>query len=150
MDLNYYKRYYCSDIENVENYQKAKKDNFIGWECHHRREAEFSRKELIALGMYYNISSEELIFLTRAEHNKLHKKGNSYMLGKHHTEEAKRKMREKAKGRLHTEETKKKIGEANKGNTAIKDRHWYNNGKINIMAYECPEGFTPGRIPWKK
>ena len=140
----------CKDYKNIENYEKAKADNFKGWDCHHRREAEFSRKELIALGMYYKVSSEELIFLTRAEHNKLHKKGNSYMLGKHHTEEAKRKMREKAKGRLHTEETKKKIGEANKGNAAIKDRHWYNNGKINIMAYECPEGFTPGRIPWKK
>ena len=140
----------CKDYKNIENYEKAKADNFKGWDCHHRREAEFSRKELIALGMYYNVSSEELIFLTRAEHNKLHKKGNSYMLGKHHTEEAKRKMREKAKGRLHTEETKKKIGEANKGNTAIKDRHWYNNGKINIMAYECQDGFVPGRISWKK
>ena len=23
---------------------------------------------------------------------------------------------------------------------------WYNNGKINIMAKECPEGFVPGRL----
>ena len=29
MDLKYYKRYYCKDIENVENFDKAKADNFV-------------------------------------------------------------------------------------------------------------------------
>ena len=57
------------------------------------------------------------------------KKGNKYALGYHHTEEA-----------------KKKNMEAHKGNTATKGKHWYNNGKISIMAKECPPGFVPGRI----
>ena len=27
---------YCKDYENIENYEKAKADNFVGWDCHHR------------------------------------------------------------------------------------------------------------------
>ena len=154
---------YCKDYENIEKYDKALADNFVGWHCHHRREAEFSRKELIALGMYYNRPAEELVFLTRAEHTRLHKKGNSYMLGKHHTtetknkiaemhkgmhasEETKKKMAESRKGKRHSEECKKKIGETKKGNTYVRGRHWYNNGKENKYCYECPDGFTPGML----
>lgn len=159
---------YCKNIENVENYEKALADNFKGWNCHHRREANFSRKELIALGMYYNVSSEELIFLTIAEHNKLHKKGNTYFLGKHHSEESKNKLSEAHKGKQagennpmygkhHTLLSIRKISEANKGkklseehkkklSKMVKGKHWYNNGKISIRRYECPDGFTPGRL----
>ena len=43
-------------------------------------------------------------------------------------------------GKHFTEESKKKMSDAKKG------KHWYNNGKINIMSKECPEGFTPGRL----
>lgn len=40
----------------------------------------------------------------------------------------------------------------NKGLTGLKGhktnngKHWYNNGEISTFAYECPEGFVPGRI----
>ena len=77
--------YYCDDIENVENYEKAKADNFIGWDCHHRLEThnsdgkrrivDISYKELIALGVYWHRPSSELIFLMRKEHLYLHNKG---------------------------------------------------------------------------
>ena len=180
---------YCKDYENIENYEKAKADNFKNWDCHHRREAEFSRKELIALDMYYNVSSEELIFLTRAEHTKLHMKGNNYRLGKHlseehkkklseankgkyagennpmygktHTEETRKKLSEALKGKSKSEETRKKMSDAKKGKYAseetrkklseahkgkMKGTRWYSNGKINIRAKECPDGFTPGRL----
>ena len=120
--------FYCKDYENIENYEKAKADNFKGWDCHHRREAEFSRKELIALGIYYNVSSEELVFLTRAEHNKLHKEGKPL------PDDAKKKISETLKGKL--------VGE----NNPAYGRHWYNNGKENKYCYECPDGFTPGRL----
>ena len=128
MDLNYYKRY-CSDIENVENYQKAKADNFKGWECHHRlethnsdgerRDEDISQKELIALGMYYHRPASELIFLTSREHY-IYRKGKytgekNPMYGKHHSEEAKNKMVESHKGKHHSEESKKKNAEAHKG-----------------------------------
>lgn len=66
--------------------------------------------------------------------------------GKHHSEESKKKMSEMNKGKPKSEEHKNKLSEANKGNTYVKGTHWFNNGKINTMANECPPGFVTGRI----
>lgn len=117
---------YCDNIENVENYEKAKADDFKGWNIHHRLEThnsdgkrrivDITRKELIALDMYYHRPTEELIFLTKAEHKSLHQKGKpSANKGKKFSEETKRKMSEAKKGKHHSEETKKKISAALKG-----------------------------------
>lgn len=128
---------YCDNIENVENYDKALADNFEGWECHHRLEThnsdgerrlvDITHKELIALGMYCHRPSEELIFLTRKEHNYLHHKG------KNHSKEVKRRMSESKKGELNPS-----FG-----------THWFNNGTKNIKSKTCPEGFVPGRLKRK-
>ena len=188
---------YCKEPEKIENYEKAKKDNFKGWECHHRlethnsdgerRPVDITHKELKALRMYYNRPPEELIFLTLKEHS-VFKKGKpksdetrrrmaesrkgkytgekSSFYGRHHTEESKRRNAEAHKGKKRSEETrrkmkgnknalgckrseetKKKLSEAHKGkNTWTKGMRYYNNGKINVRAKECPEGFTPGRL----
>ena len=67
-----------SEYELIENYDKAKADNFRGWDCHHRLELHpdcslrFTRKSLQVLDLYYNRPANELIFLTRSEHAKLH------------------------------------------------------------------------------
>ena len=143
--------YFCKDYEKIENYQKAKADNFNGWDCHHRLETHNSdgerrlvyitRDELKALGMYYNRPSSELIFLTKSEHQFLHHKG------KKRSEKTKKKMSEAWDYDKHfNEETKKKMSEAMKGNTATKGMHWFNNGKINVMSKDCPPGFVPGRL----
>ena len=83
---------------------------------------------------------------SRNKNAKAHK-GNSYHLGKHHSGEAKMKMRESHKGEKNpnygkhfSEEHKNKLSAANRG------KRWFNNGKINTMSKECPPGFTPGRI----
>ena len=93
------------------------------------------------------------------------------MYGKHHSEEYKKKMSEANKGKYISEESKKKMSEARKGeknpnygkhfseehknklsevhkgkNIWTKGTRWYNNGKENIRAKECPEGFVPGRL----
>lgn len=153
--MAYYFKHYCKDYENIENYEKAKKDNFKGWHCHHRLEThnsdgerrlvDISQKELMALNMYYNRPAEELIFLTIREHNAFNKGKPGPNKGKCFSEETKNKMRESHKGKPspnkgkhHTTETKKTIAESQKG------RHWYHNGKINIRAYDCPDGFVPG------
>ena len=75
---------YCKEPEKIENFEKAKVDDFVGWHCHHRlqtwtsdgkrRAVDITAAELIALGMYYNRPADELIFLTESEHNSLHQK----------------------------------------------------------------------------
>ena len=163
---------FCKEPEKIENYEKAKADNFKGWHCHHRlethtpdgkrRDVDISHKELITLGLYYNRPPEELIFLTTREHN-AYKKGQPRSVetrrkiaeakkGKKLSEEHKKKIGEANKGnkyhlgKHHTEETRRRLREAAKGNTNTKDTHWYNNGKINTMAKECPPGFVPGQL----
>ena len=74
------------------------------------------------------------------------------MKGKKVSEETKNRMSAAKKenkyhlGKKHTDETKNKIGAAEKGNTYTKGMHWYNNGKINKLCYECPPGFIPGML----
>ena len=173
---------YCKEPEKIENYEKAKADNFKGWHCHHRlethtsdgerRPVDITVDELITLGMYYNRPASELIFLPASEHNaynkgkpksaetrkkmsdakknmseETRKKMAESRKGKHHSEETRRKMAESKKGKHHSEEHKKKLSEAAKGkNVWIKGTRWFNNGEINIRAYECPEGFVPGQL----
>ena len=108
--------------------------------------------------------------MTRSEHQFLHHKGkkrseearrriseaakgNKNALGCKRSEEARRKISEAKKGeknafygKHHSEESKKRIGAAQKGNKYHLGKHWYNNGKINIRAKECPPGFVPGRL----
>lgn len=140
--------HYCDNTEQIENYELAKADNFKGWHCHHRLEThtsdgekrlvDITKKELIALDMYYHRPAEELIFMPRAEHRRLHMKGkkcgpfsedHKKKLSDAHkgmtlSEETKRKLSETMKGSKHpmfgkhcSEETKKKISEALKGQT---------------------------------
>ena len=118
MKKSYYE-YYCDNIENIENFENAKKDDFKGWECHHRLEThtsdgerrlvDISTKELVALDMYYHRPSAELIFLTTAEHIRLHREG------KHLSEEMKKKLSAANKGKHHSAETKAKMSAVKKG-----------------------------------
>ena len=79
----YCKERYVKDgrIDLIENYELAVKDNFKGWEIHHRLElhpdgtVRFSRHSLIKLNLYYNRPSSELIWLTSSEHRRMHSKG---------------------------------------------------------------------------
>ena len=146
----HYFQNYCKDYENIENYKKAKADNFKCWQCHHRLEThnsdgerrlvDITVDELKALDVYYNRPASELVFLTSSEHIILHQKG------KHPSEETRKKLRETMKGKPVSEETRKKLREAAKGNTNTKGMHWFNNGKINKVCYECPPGFVPGML----
>ena len=111
----YAKKYCNEDISLIENYDKAIIDSNQTWHCHHRRELETSRKELIKIGEYYYRPAEELIFLPKSEHSILHFKGNKYWLGRRHSEEAKIKLSLANKGKKLSEETRKKLSEVQKG-----------------------------------
>lgn len=77
---------FCREpLENVENYDKAIADKNETWQCHHRDEIRTlpsgitvvrKRSELIENGRYYNCPANELIFLTKSDHMKLHWSGN--------------------------------------------------------------------------
>ena len=102
---------FSKEIEKVENYENAKKENFCGWNCHHRLEThnsdgekrlvQLTRSELQALNMYYDRPANELIFLTIEEHTGLHSRPCS--------EEQKRKTSNALKGHFVSDGTKEKI-----------------------------------------
>ena len=110
---------FCKDYQDIENYEKAKANNFIGWECHHRlethtpdgkrREVDIGYKELQALGLYWHRPAEELIFLPESEHK-------SFRKGKKLSAETRRKISDARKGKPKSSETRKKMSEAMKGN----------------------------------
>ena len=169
--MGYGYKQYCKDYENIENYEKAKADDFKNWEVHHRLEThnsdgerrlvDITADELKALDMYWHRPVDELIFLTKSEHSSLHKpsketkkKMSDAKKGKPRSAETRKKLSEAhkgkpspTKGKHFSEETKNKLSEAHKGkNIWIKCTHWFNNGKISKRAKECPPGFVPGRI----
>ena len=90
-------------------------------------------QELIALDMYYNRPPEELIFLTRKDHMKLHNSSSVRNL----------KISKTNTGHSVSEEQKRKQSKSMKGKKCYK---WFNNGSVNKRAETCPEGFVPGRL----
>ena len=82
---------------------------------------------------------------------------NHPFYGKHHTEEAKQKISARMKGennpfygKHHTEEWRQKMYERMKGeNHPNFGKRFYTDGNKNIVAYECPEGFRPGKTIFK-
>lgn len=148
------KTYCCEDLSKIENYDIAVNDDTQIWNCHHRLEThtsdgnlrliDLTRDELIALEVYYKRPVSELIFVTRKEHNKLHEK---YTVSRSTSVEALYKNSVKHLGELntfygkhHSSETKKIISESRKG------KHYYNNGIIEVLRFECPDGFVPGGL----
>lgn len=55
-----------------------------------------------------------------------------------------KKVADAHKGKSKSDTCKANISKANKG------RKYYNNGVIEVMRFECPEGFVPGRCPKAK
>ena len=93
---------YCrEDISNIENYDRAIADTTHTWHIHHKDEIKVlpsgvkvcrTKQELIDNDRYYNCPANELIFLTRSDHIRLHRIEHSERLGKKHTLATKKKM----------------------------------------------------------
>lgn len=112
----------------IENYELAKADNFKGWVLHHRLEFDLEGNEvhtpesLNRLGMYYNRPYFELIYLTRSEHNRIHR------LNKKLSQETKNKLSKAHigkstwnKGISPSQDTKDKITNTLKGHTLTQE-----------------------------
>lgn len=133
---------YCSeDISKIENYEQAVNDSTQIWDCHHRLEIQGQFKNSPALlkkcGLYYNVPAWQLIFLTKADHTRIHRLGSHMsmetrkklsasrsgkfcgernpMFGKRHSEETRKKISEKALGRHHSTEARKKMSMSRSG-----------------------------------
>lgn len=123
------KKYCCEDISQIENYDLAVNDKTQMWHCHHIAEilpcGRFTMNDLKKFNLYYDRPANELIFLTPAEHHKLHYK----------TDETKQKMSESHKGKPCSEETRKKISESLKGHIP------WNKGKRGLQV-SCNKGKT--------
>ena len=67
--------------------------------------------------------------------------------GKHHTSEAKEKIRRSRIGKhfpkLSAAKRGKKVPNLSKAKLGL---HWFNNGIEERYCFECPIGFTPGRL----
>ena len=154
--MNYYKiRQFCKDpLDQIENWDKAIADDTQLWDCHHRLEIELgmTRQELMDAGLYLDRPASELIMLTHSEHAALHSLHDGKTLkmheawrGRHHNEEARRKISEAHRGRKQSEEVKRKVSEAQRG------CHWWNDGKHATRSVECPgEGWMLGRLPYSE
>jgi hypothetical protein len=136
----------CDTPELIENYDEATNDKTQMWDCHHRLEITengdfISCKELIKMNLYFHRPPEELIFLTKSEHKKLHHKDPDFR------NKISKTMKSQCKGegnpfygKHHSEETRKlQSFESHR-------RHWYNNGEKETFSIECPNGFVPGRL----
>ena len=118
-------RCYCTTPWLIENYDKAIADTTQVWECHHRAEICYTRKELIEKGDYYNVPPCNLIFLSIKDHNSLQKgkitpnytrkKISDSLKRIVHTEDWNEKVSKSLKGKEKTEEHKKHLSEARKG-----------------------------------
>jgi hypothetical protein len=106
---------YCSEpIENIENYEYAKADSFVGWDIHHRNEitesGRLSMSQLKRMGLYWNRPASELIFLTHGEHMRIHNIGNVHSLGFKHSDETRRKLSSLRKGKKKPRGFGRKVG----------------------------------------
>ena len=118
---NYAYAYCKEDISLIENYDKAIADTTQTWVCHHRLELQNECSNNVEYlkrnKLYYHRPATELIFLTRAEHTKLHS------IGRHQSEESCKKISESMKGKKFSEEHSRKISESMKGNTNFLGRN---------------------------
>ena len=137
---------YCKeDISKIKNYEAAMNDTTQVWHCHHMTETWWncSAKDLIENECYYNRKACELIFLTPAEHCRLHNKVRIF------SEETRKKMSEAKKGKKLSEETRKKMSEAKKGehNPFYGKTH---NDKSRKKMTEAKKGHTVSEETRKK
>lgn len=119
------KKFCKGDYTKIENYEKAIADTTQTWHLHHKDECKTlpsgikvirTREEMIENGRYFNCPANELIFLTKSDHTRLHMSyqmlGNTIakvnLTGRKYSEEHRRKMSEAAKRRWSQSNRRKK------------------------------------------
>ena len=138
---------YCKNYTQIENYKEAVNDDTQTWICHHILGEILTSEQLKTHNFYYDIPPCMLKFVTKSEHNKIHKKDKKCnniirkkMSEAHHhiSEETRKKISESCKGRKFSVETRKKISEANK------------RRKLSEETRKKLSEALKGRVPWNK
>lgn len=112
---------FCKDYTRINNYEEAVNDKTKMWDCHHILGEIISREQLKDHDFYYDVPPCMLNFVTRSEHNSIHKSGNKNgFYGKKHSDETRARMSASHKGHDVTDETRRKISEAAKSRWAAK------------------------------
>jgi hypothetical protein len=112
-NIEKYIKRYCKEYAMIENYEEAVNSK-ERWECHHRLELDDdgnflnSRSTLKRKGLYFDRPPEELIFLPRSTHRKMHIQGQS-------------------------EETRSKLSQPGQKNGMF-GKHWSEEDKIRLGA----------------
>lgn len=71
-----FQRFCPTRYTEIENYELALADNFEGWDCHHIKGEEYSKRWLLEHDMYYNRTDPaEFRFIRHEEHSTFHNKG---------------------------------------------------------------------------
>ena len=112
---------FCPDhYTEIENYDLALADNFVGWVCHHRNGEEFSKEWLIQNNMYYNRTDpHEFKFVTTAEHKRIHCKYTGLaQKGVKRSDEFKKHVSDALSGRQLSEEHRKHLSESRIGKSS--------------------------------
>ena len=152
----------CRNYYLVENYEKAIADEEKKWELHHRRETDEmkSRQQLIDEGKYFDVSPEELIFLTVKEHRRIHSgnikgakwltDGNKFIRSQNTVDGFVEcsPLKWKKHSEKHSAKLRKKLAEYNDN---CKGKFWWNDGVINKRSKEQPgPNFVRGKLKFNK
>ena len=106
---------FCKDYTKIENYEEAVNDKSKMWDCHHILGEILTSEQLKDNDFYYDVPPCMLKFVTRSEHQSIHKSGDKNgFYGKRHSDETRTRMSNSHNGHSVSEETRKKISEANK------------------------------------
>ena len=144
----------------ISKYGKHNFEKFLI--CYTESEKDACEKETFWIEHYkslgkaeYNISLCQGGVIGRKCSEKQKEKMRKIMKGRSISDETKMKISETLQGRHHSVEEKEKVSNTLSNYYKTHDAHskgskWYNNGKISVMTKECPEGFFPGRLSWKR
>lgn len=131
------KKYCSEDLSLIENYELAVNDHTQTWHCHHRGEVlpcgRFSPNDLNKFGLYYNRPASELIFLTKAQHTRLHKSGVlSGPLSEDHKKAISEALRGIPKSEEHRAKLSKKILQFTKSGEFIREWPSLNEAELEL------------------
>lgn len=135
--------------------EKAKvSKSLIEWHKNEDPDKKALRSKRIGEARKGHIVTEETIRKTKETKIKNGTYKKPTFLGRKHNEKTKSILSERAKKQFSDPESRKIVGDRTrelyktgkiKAPCPCKGKHWYTDGVNNVAAFECPDGYHPGR-----